>query len=88
MKMQIYKIHSAKTNLSKLLKRVEAGEEIIIARGNKEIARLSAISPPAPKSRGYGALKGLIDPIPDSVFFDPLPEEELALWEGKNATDP
>jgi prevent-host-death family protein len=86
--MQIYKIHSAKTNLSKLLKQVEAGEEIIIARGNKEIARLSPIVPPASKSRGYGAWKGLFGPIPDSVFFDPLPEEELALWEGKNATDP
>ena len=86
--MNVVTIHQAKTNLSKLLKQVEAGEEIIIARGNKEIARLSAIVPPAPKSRGYGAWKGLIEPIPDSVFFDPLPEEELALWEGKNATDP
>lgn len=77
--MNIVTIHKAKTNLSKLLKQVEAGEEIIIARGNKEIARLSAITPPAPKSRGYGAWKGLIDPIPD--FLEPMSGEELSLWE-------
>ena len=77
--MTIVTIHQAKTNLSKLLKQVEAGEEIVIARGNKEIAKLSAITPPKPKSRGYGAWKGLIDPIPD--FLEPMSEEELSLWE-------
>ena len=39
--MEIVTIHKAKTELSKLLKRVEAGEEIMIARGNKTIARIS-----------------------------------------------
>jgi prevent-host-death family protein len=77
--MSVVTIHQAKTNLSKLLKQVEAGEEIIIARGNKEIARLSPIVPPPPKSRGYGAWKGLVDPIPD--FREPMSEEELSLWE-------
>jgi prevent-host-death family protein len=77
--MSVVTIHQAKTNLSKLLKQVEAGEEIIIARGNKEIARLSPIAPPPPKSRGYGAWKGLVDPIPD--FLEPMSEEELSLWE-------
>jgi len=77
--MLVVKIHDAKTNLSKLLKQVEAGEEVVIARGNKEIARLMPIAPPAPKSRGYGAWKGRIDPIPD--FLEPMSEEELSLWE-------
>jgi antitoxin (DNA-binding transcriptional repressor) of toxin-antitoxin stability system len=38
--MEVVTIHKAKTELSKLLKRVEAGEEIMIARGNKTIARI------------------------------------------------
>ncbi len=43
--MAIVTIHKAKTELSKLLKRVEAGEEIIIARGDKPIAVLKGLSP-------------------------------------------
>ena len=78
--MTIVTIHRAKTELSKLLKRVEAGEEIIIARGDKPIARLSPATPPMKKPRVPGAWKGRFT-VPDS-FFDPLPEEELAAWEG------
>lgn len=79
--MTIVTIHKAKTELSKLLKRVEAGEEIIIARGGKEVAKLVPTSAPVQKQRKPGAWKGRFT-VPDS-FFDPLPEEELALWEGK-----
>ena len=68
--MNIVTIHHAKTNLSKLLKQVEAGEEIVIARGNKVIARLSAIKPAPKKTRGYGAWKGQVDPMPD--FLEPM----------------
>jgi prevent-host-death family protein len=73
-------IHEAKTQLSKLIARVEAGEEIVIARGKEPVARLMPVlgkkkRPPA------GFLKGKVS-IPDSFFFDPLPEEELRLWEG------
>lgn len=39
----IVNIHSAKTNLSKLIERVEAGEEVIIARAGKPVARLTAV---------------------------------------------
>ena len=42
--MTIVTIHKAKTELSKLLKRVEAGEEIIIARGSKEVAKRRTLS--------------------------------------------
>jgi prevent-host-death family protein len=37
-------IHAAKTNLSKLIAKVEAGEEVVICRGDKEVARLTPIS--------------------------------------------
>ena len=82
--MTVVTIHKAKTELSKLLKRVEAGEEIVIARGGKPIVKLVPARPA--KSRGYGAWKGKFT-LPDS-FFDPLPEDELDAWEGKYGSDP
>ena len=84
--MAIVTIHKAKTELSKLLKRVEAGEEIIIARGDKPVARLVPAEPIVKKSRGRGAWKGKFT-LPDS-FFDPLPDDELDAWEGKYGFDP
>ena len=72
-------IHQAKTQLSKLLARAEAGEEIVIARGKQPIAKLTAIAPTT--ERVFGAMAGRFN-IPDSFFFDPLPDEELAAWEG------
>ena len=80
--MTIVTIHKAKTELSKLLKRVEAGEEIIIARGAKPIAKLSPAEPVTKQGpRVPGSMKHLLGQIPDS-FFDPLSEEELKDWEG------
>ncbi|MEQ1709755.1 MAG: type II toxin-antitoxin system Phd/YefM family antitoxin [Terricaulis sp.] len=67
------KIHQAKTNLSKLIAKVEAGEEVVICRGDKEVAKLSAAND-AKKvlpNRGLGNLKGIIEW--DDRFFDPLP---------------
>jgi prevent-host-death family protein len=49
-------IRAAKANLSKLLARVEAGEEIVIARGKTPVARLTPVRSP-PASRRFGALK-------------------------------
>jgi prevent-host-death family protein len=72
-------IHTAKTTLSQLLARVEAGEEIILARGKTPVARLTPYHPPGSKRR-FGALKGVIHVGPE--FFEPLPEDELANWEG------
>jgi prevent-host-death family protein len=73
-------IHQAKTNLSKLIARAEAGEEIVIARGKEPVVRLTPVA--AKKSHPtFGILKGELS-IPDSFFFDPLPEDELKLWEG------
>jgi len=76
--MTIVTIHTAKTNLSQLLARVEAGEEIVLARGKQPIAKLVPFLP-RPIKRQFGALRGLVSIDPE--FFDPLPEGELAGWE-------
>ena len=76
--METVTIHTAKTTLSQLLARVEAGEEIILARGKEPIAKLVPFRP-APVKRRYGALRGIISIGPE--FFEPLPEQELAAWE-------
>ena len=75
--MSVVTIHAAKTNLSKLLARVEAGEEIVIARGKTPIARLTPFGPPA--LRRFGAMKGTVRVGPE--FFDPMTEVELKEWE-------
>ena len=72
-------IREAKDQLSRLLKLVEAGEEVVIARNGTPVAKLVAL-PKKAGSRQPGQWKGIIT-VPDS-FFDPLPEEELARWEG------
>jgi prevent-host-death family protein len=74
----IFKMHEAKTQLSKLVAAAEAGEEVLIARGSELVVRLTPVKPVASK-RKFGAYKGQFT-IPDS-FFEPLSEEELALWE-------
>jgi antitoxin (DNA-binding transcriptional repressor) of toxin-antitoxin stability system len=71
-------IHVAKTTLSQLIARVEAGEEITIARDKKPVAKLVRIRRVAPK-RQFGAMRG--QARVDAAFFEPLPEEELKAWE-------
>ena len=80
--MATFTIHQAKTNLSRLIARAEAGEEIVIARGKDPVVKLALVAP-MKRKRAPGRLKGLAN-IPDSFFFDPLPEEELKLWEGSD----
>ncbi|MFL5798914.1 MAG: type II toxin-antitoxin system Phd/YefM family antitoxin [Actinomycetota bacterium] len=63
-------IHDAKTNFSKLIRRVMAGEEITIARAGKPVARLVPIDDR--RKRAPGALEGKIWMAPD---FDELPAE-------------
>jgi len=66
-------IHEAKTHLSKLLQRVALGEEVIIAKAGKPVARLVAIKPKrAPRRIGTG--KG--DFVVPQDFNDPWPEFE------------
>ncbi len=70
-------IHVAKTNLSKLIAQVEAGEEVIICRGDKEVAKLVPANNARKvlPNRGLGNLKGVIEF--HDTFFDPLPEHML-----------
>ena len=73
-------IHVAKTHLSRLIERVEAGEEVVIARRNKPVVKLVPFDQPKPK-RQFGSMKGKVWVGPE--FFEPLPEEELKLWNGE-----
>ena len=77
--MHIVNVHQAKTELSQLLARVEKGEDVVIARRGEPVARLVACK--ARIQRRPDVLKGKIS-VPD-CFFDPLPEGELAAWEGR-----
>ena len=79
--MKVY-VHEAKTNLSELIARAQKGEEIIISRGPIPVARLVPIAGAAVPKRQPGTLKGLITIHPS--FHEPLSEEELDLWEGKD----
>jgi antitoxin (DNA-binding transcriptional repressor) of toxin-antitoxin stability system len=81
-------MHEAKTQLSKLVERAIAGEEVVLTRGRKRTpaVKLVAVAPVQKRERPIGLYKGQIDIGPE--FFEPLSEEELALWEGneKDAT--
>ena len=79
-------LEKAQQDLPLLVKRVLAGEEIMIEAENM-LVRL-AICPAEPRfdeatarRRGYGSMKGQFE-VPDS-FFELLPEDELKLWEGR-----
>ncbi len=76
--MPTVNIHEAKTHLSRLIAQVEAGEDVVIARNGRPVARLVPCEQQG--KREFGVLKGRIKL--DDSFFDPLPEEELAAWEG------
>ncbi len=77
-------IHQAKTHLSRLLEEVERGGEVVISRRDKPIARLVPIETKRPE-RVPGRLQGMIT-VGDEIF-DPLPEDELRLWEGRDDWD-
>jgi prevent-host-death family protein len=71
-------VHEAKTHLSKLLKGVEEGGEVVIARAGRPIARLVPFARPGKRVLGMDAGKGYIAPD----FDAPLPEEILRDFEG------
>ena len=72
-------VHQAKTHFSRLLARVDSGEEVIIARAGKPIARIVPIGKTLSK-RLPGSAKGKITIADD--FDAPLPENLLAEFEG------
>ena len=71
-------VHEAKTHLSRLLGRVERGEEIIIARAGRPVARLLPFEPMQPRPV-FGADRGAFV-VPED-FDAPLPEEILTDFE-------
>lgn len=75
--MPTYTVHQAKTNLSKLLAEAEAGEEVIIARDDKPVVRLTPVAARKP-TRKFGAYKGQFT-VTDA-FWEPMSEAELKEW--------
>ena len=68
-------VHEAKTHFSKLLERVQAGEEIVIAKAGDPIARLVPFARPGKRALGLDAGHGFIaadfdGPLPDDVIAD------------------
>ncbi len=86
--MASFTVHEAKSNLSKLMARAEAGEEIVIARREKPAVRLVPVEEGRKKPRAPGALAHLRGKLPDDLFLQPLSEDELQAWEGKYSFDP
>lgn len=69
--MKTVNIHAAKTHLSRLIEEVGEGEEIVIARAGRPVAKLVAVESARARRRGLGALKGRIRMRGD--FDAPLP---------------
>lgn len=83
--MVSFNIYEAKTQLSKLIRQVRAGEEVIIADAGIPVAKLVPIE--APKTaRVLGADRGKIWTAPDA--FDPLAGDALAAWNGALFPEP
>ena len=72
----VVNMHSAKSQLSRLIAMAEAGEEVVIARQGKPAVRLVPVQRSGFR---FDSLKGLVSTVPD--FDDGMSEEELALWE-------
>lgn len=77
--MVSFNIYEAKMRLSKLIRLVRAGQEVIIADAGTPVARLVPIDPPR-TVRTLGADRGKIWVAPDA--FDPLTGDDLAVWSG------
>ncbi len=74
--MVVVNVDEAKADLLRLLEQVEAGEEVVITRDGRPVARLVRYR--LQGSRQFGSWKGRV--LLDDGFFDPLPEEELSAW--------
>jgi len=77
--MKTVPIHTAKTNLSRLIEEACRGDVVVIARGKRPVVRLVPVDPPT-RGRRFGALRDRL--TVDDSFFEPLPEAELDAWEG------
>jgi prevent-host-death family protein len=75
-------IYDAKTQLSRLVDRAIAGEEIVIARAGRPLVKLVPVEPTQPGRRRLGLARGQIWMAPD---FDELPEDVMAYFDGRKA---
>lgn len=78
--MKTVNVHEAKTHLSRLLEQVEAGQEVVIARAGRPVARLVPL-PAALQPRQLGLLAGRYT-VPDD-WDAPLPADVLASFSGR-----
>ena len=74
-------IAEAKAKLSELLDRALAGEEVVIARAGKPLARLVPVDPRPPRKKG--AWRGWAADVSSEVFLEPMDPEDLDAAEGK-----
>jgi prevent-host-death family protein len=77
--MKTVNVHEAKTHLSRLIEEVEAGHEVVIARGGRPVARLAPL-PSAKPPRVLGLLAGRYA-VPDD-WDAPLPSDVIASFSG------
>jgi antitoxin (DNA-binding transcriptional repressor) of toxin-antitoxin stability system len=76
-------ILEAQTNLSELVKKAQEGETVIVTSGHDKtrVAKLEPIHPAKKKRLGVCEIPGF---VLGDAFWEPLPEEELRLWEGED----
>ena len=80
--MKPVNIHEAKTHFSKLVERAEAGEEVVIARNGRPVAKLVPFAEPEKKPRKLGGWEGKVSISSD---FDEEDEELIRLFEGEDS---
>lgn len=72
-------VHAAKTQLSKLIERALAGEDVVICRGSTPVVRLVPVGGVPARTPGAWLGRAALD----AAFFEPLPTVELGAWEGE-----
>lgn len=79
--MTIVTIHQAKTHLSRLIAKVLAGEEVVVAKGKEPVVKIVPVKAVSPKRRTPGWLAYQVPPGSGDIlshgFWDPLTEEEM-----------
>jgi prevent-host-death family protein len=74
-------IHEIKARLSHYIELVEGGEQVVICRRNVPVAEVLPVADTAPEAKPrLGSALGQGRVLP--AFFEPLPDDDLALWEG------
>ncbi len=83
--MRQVNIHEAKTHFSELIAAVERGEEIVIARRGKPVAKVSGCGE-STKEPELGLFEGMVREI-DPEWWKPVPDEEIREWFGDKYAD-